>query len=211
MDLRQITLASLVWIAAASSLWAAPMRFTYDWSASNILDSNGNPPPNGLLTTSGTFTLDFDPEASPGLIDIPIVSSTSFTDNEGVTLTEDDIFSIVEVQTAVPQRTYRIVVGSIVSPLDSAETSVGDTNDFFLQFLVAGGTGLDMGEPLANNPFQVAYTSSNGDLASVEGDLSVNLVSVSAIPAPQPIPLPAGAVLLLSGLGLAGWAARRRR
>jgi hypothetical protein len=205
---RKSYLLALVMLTLSSvAAQAAQLFFTYDWTASNIFDSGGDPPPNALLTTMGTFTVAFDPEGNPSLTDVPIVASTPFTDNEGVTLTATDIFSTVRVRSAGINRTYEIFVGGIVSALDTARTSVGDTNDFRLQFIVKGGTGADVGEFVSTlpGPFDV----SNGGFGSLVGDLSVNLVGVSA-DAPAPIPLPAGGLLLLSALALTGWRGRRR-
>lgn len=174
------------------------------------MDSNGNPPPNNLITPSGAFTLAFDPLLNPTLEDQPIIAASSFTDNEGVTLNAADIFSTVSVQTIVPTRVYRILVGAIVSPLDSVKGSVGDTNDFRLTFDVFGGAGANAGVPTGVNLVFGPYDVSNGSLGSINGDLAVSLLAVSD-PNATPIPLPAGLPLLVAGLLAFGYARSRQR
>ena len=179
---------------------AVPMLYTYDWTATNIQDSNGNAPPVNPTSSSGFFSIELDTAAIPGLVlNVPVSAASVFSTDSGATITAAATGYTVASQLST---TRRISVGGLIN---GAASLVGLTDDYRIEFIVdwTGGLPTPTGD-LVQTPF--IYTNSpNGGSpngGAFTGDLQIALRNTLGVPAPASLPL----VLL----GLCAFSVRRR-
>lgn len=187
----------------APPVGAATTRYTYDWTATNIRDSNGSPPPVNPTTLSGHFAVLLD-TTEPGFlpVDAALSDTSGFVTDSGATFGLGDSAYTVAAQSANKRR---LDVGGLIN---GAQTTVGLSDDYRLEFIVAWSGG---GLPSPTGDFvQTPFLYTNAVSAATPsggaylGDLQISLQAVS------PVPIPAAAWLFASALGVIGYRTVRR-
>jgi len=182
------------------SAQAAPLLYTYQFSAANLTDSNSNPPPIVLSPIVGQFSAVLDLSILQPSEDFPQTFS-GFTNDAGYTFGFGDTKVLKEFQSGFPVTTFRITLGRFnTGPNDETDEATGLSNDFRFVFFIENDGSISNQFP---NSF--AYLNAPPLGGAYDGDLSVSLLSVQGPPNPIPVPAP----LILMGRVLALFTATR--
>jgi hypothetical protein len=209
-------------VAAVLPLAAHATDVTFDWVP---ISEN---PTFGTTTASGSITIDFSSWSLTGTSNPPnfgpyystisaltgTITAFSYTSADGITVGLSNL-STTTIGAPTTQAAQVWSTSGIDTPATGAQAPSPPTAGYYLitAFSVSGTTAQGTGFMIANNSGTAGATYQNG---IGNGDTTFN--ADGAIAAVEnggywemvaPVPLPAGLPLLLAGLGLVGWFARR--
>jgi hypothetical protein len=216
-------------LAVALPMNAHATTVTFDWVPISETPSSGNPY-SGTSTATGSITLNISPWTltpitgnglgpnyyTSGSAVTATITALSYTFGNGVTVGLSDLSTttIGVPNTGPPPLGTIWATSAVATPATGAQAPSAPTAGYYLitQFAVAGTVG-GMGFMLGNNTGTAGANYQNG---IGNGDNTYGTVPTGIedggyweLASATAVPLPAGLPLLLSGLGLLVWFARR--
>lgn len=223
--LMQAAAGAVCALAAMIPLAAHASEVTFDW-----VPISENPASAQTATASGSLTIDlsswtqtnpndppnFGPYYTSGTAITGTITAFSFVSADGQTADLADL-STTTIGAPPSQSATLWATSAIDKPATGAQAPSPPTAGYYLvtQFSVSGDTADGTPFMIGNNAGTAGATYANGI-----GNADVSFNADGAIPAvanggywelaASPVPLPAGLPMLLGGLALVGWCARRR-